>query len=334
MTPTPTTETQSSTTTAIQEGGAAAAAVENANGNLGAAATPEQTEVGAEGVQAAPTYTPNFKYKIKDAEFEFEDWAKTLVKEKTHEEKIRELYTKGHGIDEIKTSRDELKQKFEEIEPKYKTIEQSINMLGGYVRNGQMDKFFEALKIPEGLVLKYAADRLKFSQLPAEEQQRILNERATTQRLSETEEYSQTLEQQLEETRIAQRNLEIATALSRPDVQQVATQLETMVGKSGFFRDKVVEKGLLHFHTTGKDLTVQEAVQAVLQEVGPFLGVQQAGAGSAPANTQSQGPAVVVRQNQHIIPNIPTGGGSPVKKTPRSLDDLRAIRTQRAAVER
>jgi hypothetical protein len=282
----------------------------------------------------ASQYTPSYKYKILDKEYEFDAWMKPLLKDKDTEEKLRDLVTRSHGIDEIKKARDEFRTKLEDIEPKYKNIDASLTYLSDLVNKGDIRSFVEAIRLPKNKLLQYAIEELKYLQLPAEERSRIDAERAEAERVVSLETQNQTLQQQLYQASVQSREHELAMVTSRPDVQTVVNQFNALVGKPDAFRAKVVEKGLTHFHLTGQDLTAEQAVQAVLSEVRPLLGVAvsnpQLTAGQQLAGTgaTSAGQPVVVRETKPTIPNIQSGGVSPVKKQPRSLDDLRKLRSQ------
>jgi len=340
--------TTTETTTSVLDAGVNATVAANSGTTTSgetavAGKTTEGTEssataavMGTAAEQTIAAYSPNYKYKIKDQEFEFEDWAKNLAKEKTVEEKLRELYTKSHGLEEIKKARDEIKGKFEEVLPKYQGIEKSLNILSGYVKQGDLGSFFEALKIPEQLVLKYAVDRLKYSQLPPEERAKVDAAHQEKQQYRTIEEQNQALQEQVQQQGIAQRQMELNMVLSRQDVGTMATQYDTLVGRPGSFQQKIIEKGAAHYFTTGEDITAQQAAELVLAEVRPFLqgssGTQQAAPGEGAAQAQQSGQTVVANQQAQkpaVIPNIQASGGSPVKKTVKTLDDIKKIREQR-----
>lgn len=279
-------------------------------------------------------YAPSYKYKILDKEYEFDTWLKPLVKDKDTEEKLRDLVTRSHGIDEIKKARDEYRTKYEEIEPKYQNIDASLSYLSDLVNKGDIRSFVEAVRLPKNKLLQYAIEELKYLQLPAEERSRVDAERAEQERLVSLETQNQTLQQQLYQASVQTREQELSMVTSRPDVQAVVNQFNALVGKPDAFRTKVVEKGLSHFHLTGQDLTASQAVEAVLAEVRPLLGVGASGTQMAAgqqfsgAGATTAGQPVVVRETKPTIPNIQSGGVSPVKKQPRSLDDLRKLRAQ------
>ena len=292
-------------------------------------------EAAEETVKSSDTaYTPSYKYKILDKEYEFDAWMKPLLKDKETEEKLRDLVTRSHGIDEIKKSRDELRTKLEDVEPKYKNIDASLTYLSDLVNRGDIRAFVEAVKLPKKQLLQYAIEELKYLQLPAEERGRIDAERAEQERLVSLETQNQTLQQQLYQASVQSRNHELSMVTSRPDVAAVVNQFNALVGKPDAFRAKVVEKGLTHFHLTGQDLTAEQAVEAVLSEVRPLLGVSasiaqgQAGQATLGQGAMQAGQPVVVRETKPTIPNLQSGGVSPVKKQPRSLDDLRKLRNQ------
>lgn len=275
------------------------------------------------GGQDANPYTPNFKYKVKDKELEMAEWVRTAVKNKAHEDELRDLYTKSVGIDEIKQERDSIKANFTKLEPEYKQLTQSLDVLSGYVQQGDFGKFFKSLRIPEKAFLEYAVERLQYHNLPQEERARLdarVQEQERFQQLGQQNSaYEEALQRQAEQTRALEYNF----AVSKPEVSSFVQAYDAAVGTPGAFRQKVVEKGLLAAQYQGIDIGAEDAIQAVMKEFAGFI-KPSVGAGQLPQNTPMA--SQLGANNKPVIPNLSSsaGTGSPIKRTFKNLAEIRA----------
>jgi hypothetical protein len=260
----------------------------------------------------ASAYTPNFKYKVKDSEMEFDEWVRPVIKSKEHEEKLRDLYTKAMGLDEIKKDRDTIKESFSKLEPDYKQLTQSLDVLSGWAKNGEYDKFFEALRIPEDKILSYAVERIKYHQLPQEERARIDAARAQKENFAQVNYEKGSLESRLQEQSVKTRELEFQLHTSKPEVSQFVQAFEAKVGMPGAFRQKVIERGMLEYQLNGKDISAEEAISLVMKDWKPFVGIEQAQGQAQVQQVQAATQAVSGANNKPVIPNIQGQGGSPV----------------------
>ena len=146
-------------------------------------------------------WTPSFKYKVKDDEFDMEEWVKPLVTNKEIEEKLKVLHSKGHGIEDIKKDRTTLRETKQQLEEKLTTTEselnnmkQSLNIVSDWVQKGEMDKFFDALQIPEDKVLQYAIERLKYREMSPEQRAQIDAQKTQQRQLEEAQWQNQQLQ--------------------------------------------------------------------------------------------------------------------------------------------
>lgn len=333
--PSPKLETVSST----QAGGSTSLAGNNAgeSGVLSGAEGAVLPSAGANEVQAkgavqkangsgagntGEIFTPNFKFKVKDKELEFDDFIKPIVKDKQLEAKIREMYEKAHGLDEVKTARESFRTQVEEWKGKYTQVEDSLKTLGGLVNKGDFRTFFQALNIPKEKIIQYAIEELKYNELPPEQRAAIEQQRAKEQEFLQTQTQNQQLQTQMAQLVQQQAAFQLDQALAAPDVGTVAASYDARVGTPGAFRQEVIRRGQ-YYEAVHK---VSPPAHQLVGEIIALIGAQ--------GGTQAQGtPGQVVQtqQQQQQKPGIQTfsgGSKSPARKVPSSVDDLRKLRQQ------
>lgn len=298
------------------------------------AAPSEETQVEATATQgedagAAPVdgevadWTPTLKYKVKDSEYDIPEWAHGLIKDEATEKELKTLFSKGHGIEEIKEDRQGLRDQLTDITTQKESIDQSLNVLSEYVQKGDLRSFFDALQIPKDMVMKYAIEELKYQEMPAEQRQEIDNRRMRDQQLNELQYQNQTLQQQFESQQIEHKRNELNMAMSDPTTQSVVQQFDAAHG-AGAFQQEVIRRGVAHFHQNGVDIPPNQAVQEVIGLIGA-LGNTADPAATPPQSGLDQAPA-----KKPVIPNMRGKSTSPVRSQPSSIDDLRKIAEQMA----
>lgn len=283
--------------------------------NLGAGdANPEQ-----------PAWTPSYEFTVKDKKLQMDELFKPLIKSKDVEAKLKELYEKAHGLDEVKTSRETFKERATAAETKYQQTEQNLKMLGDVVKKGDFSTFFEVLNIPKQQILNYAIQELKFLELPAEQQAAIEAQRQQQQQFQYAQQENQTLQQQMQNMVVQQARQELNFETSKPEVQNAAQAFDARVGKQGAFMSEVIKRGQYYEAVHKTSPPAQQLVNEVLQFVG-----------MSAANPQVQATPQAI-PSQGVVPNsplpvIPAFNGSvsksPVRKAPSSIQDLREMRKQ------
>lgn len=271
-----------------------------------------------EAAEAAPEWKPNFEFVVKDTKHKFDDLVQPLVKTKEVEEKLRDLYSKAYGLDEVKADRQTVREKLQQAEEKYSRVETSLKTLGDYVGKGDFRSFFDALQIPREKIIRYAIEELKYAELPPEQRQVIEQEREMKQRIAAMEYENQSLQQQQANFVAQQVHNELRNELSKPEVSQIAQAYDARVGKPGAFEQEVIKRGAYYEAVHKTTVPVGQAVQEVLM----LAGVQAAQQTSASQVVSGQGAT-----KKPVIPNFNgSSGASPTKKVPNSVDDLRKIR--------
>lgn len=308
------TETQQAASTGVSEAKAAG------TGNDGAAS--QQTGQAAAGTDVSAQYIPNFKFKVKDKELEIDDFLKPVVKTKDVETKIREMYEKAHGLEEVKTSRETFKQQAEEWKGKYSTVESSLQTLGGYVKKGDFKSFFGTLNIPKEKIIQYAIEELKYQELPAEQKAQIDAQRQQQMEYEQSVNQSQTLQQQMQSMVQKQAEFELTQELAKPDVVSAMNAYDTRAQKAGAFKAEVIRRGQ-YYEAVHK---ISPPASQLVTEILNLIGVQQAQQGTQGTSQETSSQTVSHQQNKPTISTFAGGAKSPVKKVPQSIEDLRQLR--------
>jgi hypothetical protein len=283
----------------------------------GGSETASTTEV----VSQEAAWNPNFKFKVKDKEMEFDDFVRGSIKDKTQEGKLRELYEKAYGLDEVKASRNNFEQKFKESDTKYNQIAQSLGVLGQHVQNKDYGDFFSSLNIPKQDIIEYVINELRFQELPQEQRQVIEQQRELTRNYDFVHQQNQAMYQQMQSMVTQQARNELSVELQKPEVTGVAQMFDARIGKPGAFEQEVIRRGQYYEQVHQQSPTASQLVQEVLSMVGQ------------PQAAQVNQQAAIV-QKQADKPVIPTFAGgsqkSPTQKMPSSISDLKKMRQQRA----
>lgn len=266
---------------------------------------------------ATPAYTPNHKFKVLDKELEFEDWAKTAIKDAETEKRVRELHEKAHGLDSVKQDRQTLKTELSEAKERIAGTDRAIETIGQYARAKDWDSFFEALKIPKNEILQYAIQVAQREQLPPEQRQAWEEQRKAQKDAEYYKGQSQTLQQQTQSLQVQQLDFQLQQVMSTPDVTPVIEAYNAGMANPGAFKDFVVRIGQAHA-AGGNVLSAEQAVaEAVkhLRAANPQIG--------QPIVQTPVASNVVQPSGKQTLPNIQGRGTSPVKAAVKSLADLK-----------
>lgn len=271
----------------------------------------------------APAYTPNYKFKALDKEFEFDEWLRPHVKSQEHEKKLRELYEKAYGLDHVKSERDKIRTEYKTVNEQYSSLNRGLDQLTSMLKNKDFHGFFNSLEIPEQDILQYALSRVQYSQLPPEQRAIFDQQYAEKQRLAYYEQENRDLVVAYQNQMGQQRSYELDGYLSRPEVASTVSAFDARVGYPGAFRDEVIRRGQYYANLpNAQDIPVEQAVREIMNLAGPIAA--QAMAQQAPQD-MGLSQQVQAQQSKPVIPNIKGRGTSPAKKVVRSISDLRKL---------
>lgn len=263
--------------------------------------------------QEAAIYQPNFKYKVKDKELEFDEFVRGAIKDKDSEEKLRKIYTSASGVDELRTQRDE-------VVSRYQTVQGELTKVAKSIEKGDMDSALAILGIPPEKVFEWVSEKIKYENLPKEQQQAYDREREAVAARERLEERNGSFENQLQDIKAHARGLELDVALNGENIREVANAYDARIGKAGAFREKVALYGASVFAASGKDVSAIEAASHVANEWKPFLTGPSGNGGDASPTAGK--PTIIERNASPIIPAIGRGGATG-KQTFNSVDDLK-----------
>lgn len=289
-------------------------------------AAPETTNDGADGApEGEPAaYTPNWKFKVLDKEYEIDEFARSAIKSAEHEQKMKELYQKAHGLDHIKPkyqqTRETLSQVQARLQQEHEPLVSQIRQLGAEAQKGELEPLLQAFKVSDEVLFKAAQARLKYRELPAEEKARIDREKELSRKAAQGDQSVQTLQQAYVAQAVEFRSMQLDHALGKPEIQEIAQAMDARFGKPGAFRSEVIKRGQLAYISQRQDIPVDQLVKEVAAEWGPFVRGAQASANPAtPTNTAGAAP------QKKVIPNIGSSQGSPARKEVRSIADLKKL---------
>lgn len=265
-------------------------------------------------------YSPNYTYRFRNEDLEFDEFIKPVINSPEIEEQIRELYTRAKGLDNVKTRFEETKQRMADLEleaQRYKEENEFATQgIEGLKKLALEDfpSFAHIIGLDDKTVLSYANRRLDYQEKPEHERAEI--DRETSSRASQ---YTQTLEleklrRQNEGLMRAQHDKEMSQALSMPEISKFQTVFDKRMGKEGTFQDYVRQHGSNEYKRTQKYVPPLVAVQSVYNQFKPlFMDALDEVSKKEEANSKKKAP-------RNLGPGRST---TPVNKKYKSLDDLR-----------
>ena len=288
---------------------------------------PDSAPVEVDAIQPIQeTWTPNFeKLKVMDKEFDWDEDIKKIVT-KDNYDKLKEFHNKAYGLPFVKERYSQAKEenkRLKEVEQNFTQVNQNIDYITTLLNKGDLHTFFKALNIPDQTVMKYALDRASYYELPAEQKQEYDKNIESRQMLGVYEQQNALLQQQVQQQAVNTREQELSSYLSKPEVQQVASEFDTKLGRPGAFREEIIKRGQHAFYHTQNDISPDQAGNEVLNIFKNFINV-----GNAPQAIQ---PTITNPKDKPIIPNIKSGSQSPAKKLPKNIADLKEMAKQMEA---
>lgn len=271
----------------------------------------------AEPVEVAPTYTPDFTYKVNKEVREIPEHYRSFITDADREKEFRDIMERADGIHDVKAHRDRL---VKEIDEQYKPANDILNQANSYLSQGDLQGFFEYSGLKDEDIFNYALKRLELKENPdkarAYEQQRYIQSQNT-----ELQNQVNRLQEQYNQQAAAQRINELDSYLSRPENLEVVNTYDAQVGTPGAFRQEVIRRGQYYAQVNNLDRSVEELYREISAPFAGFVGQQnQSGIQTTPSGVVTGGG----NQGKPTLPKLQGRGGSPVRKTTyRSVADLR-----------
>lgn len=281
----------------------------------------------APGTPAA--YQANYKYKAFGKEKELPEAFRSLIKDDKSEKEVKEVFTRADAFDDMKSQRENIQKEFQSVLGTHQALDKDVRRVMNFKNTGDFDNFFASLKISDKEVFDWAQAKLAAMKDPAQLQQYQSAAQQRASLLDQQESYTN-LQQSYSNQAVQARTMQLDMTLGRPDVSSMASAWDSKVGQIGAFRNLVIQEAANAYFMSGQktDMSVEEAVDSVMKKFGKFVEASpQAIPSAVPlapgAPAAPQAPPVIPAAKP-VIPNIQGKGASPVKKVPKSLDELRA----------
>lgn len=267
----------------------------------------------------AEEYAPNTKYTVLDEEHEFDPKLHAVLSAET-EPLIRELYERSHGLDGIKTKLGETRQERDQYRGSFEGLQGEVQRIIGYKTSGDLDSFFEALKMDPRDLAQYILQKAQIEQLPPEQKAVYTEREMLRRRMNVLENNFQSVNTQSEQHAVQARVAELDSTLSSPEYISVAGQFDQRNGK-GSFRKAIMAHGASEYHTSKRDLSGKEAVASFVKTYGLEAPKPVAKPGAAATKR------VVAKPKAKTIPNLGSSQASvTAEQKPKSLDDIKKYR--------
>ena len=283
------------------------------------AVVPATADSAVQAPAAASAYSPNFKYKAFGKDYEIEEFWRPLIKDAESEKMVKDIFTRTHAFDDLKSKSDVTQREFHNLLEDHQALDKDVRRVMTFFKNKDFGNAFAALRISREDIFDYVQRELDHMNLPPEQRRQIETQSQERQRLYEMEQANEHLQQQYQQQSVQARNVQLDMVLSRPDVANTASVIDQRLGHIGAFRDLVIEEAQKVYYSTGQDISAEQAANLVLQKYGKLVAVED-----ARAQVPMQAPVPQV-QAKPVIPSVQGRGTSPVKKVPKSLEDLKAL---------
>ncbi len=285
-------------------------------------------------------YKLNPKFKAVGNEYELPKWAQGIIKDEATEKEVKDVFEKAMGLEHVKMRHQELLNSNGELNHSHQEVLGGLDELKGLYAEATsptgniriLDDFFGKLKIPQNVILQYAASLVDYMEMPPNQQQLIdahIAARREARGLSKvnTAHFDRAFQAETQA-----RVMRLNAALEKPDIAPIAQKYDSFPGrKLGDFARRVAEHGeYTYIKSQGKtDLPIEDAVKQVIDMYG--LGVQAPNGspqatGAAPAPAKAGTPPVVPHNPKvPVIPSISGRNTSPTKVKPKNLAELRKM---------
>ncbi len=271
---------------------------------------------------ATPAYTPDFKVKIKGKEHEIDEMFRGLIKDADSEKKVKEIFEKAYGIESVKADRQAIKQEHEGFRSAVIPFLQTYDQFTQLRDQGNLGAAFKVANISDEQVFEYALQKLQMDQNP------VMAKTFQAQQESSIKE----LELQRKVAMYEQRDTVTAEQSFANELEQsmeanasLVNQINQKFGSEEFFRDEVVQYGLLQMRK-GVQVSPSEATAAVVNKYKQFFPSNSLQTAPAAASVASAAPTAPARPS--TMPNVGNTNVSPVAKKVRSMEDLFAAQKE------
>ena len=274
----------------------------------------DSVKEGTETIQ--PTYQPNYKFSVMDKEHEIDEWARPWIKDAETEKKLKDLYTKAYGLDQVKSRATEMESELGKYRENYTGLYNDVSEAFNLRDRGDLDGFFKKVGLTNDKIYDWILDKINRQNLPPEQRQVYEQLEAKQRAEYEREQQFASMNNQYQSLAEKYREMEVDFGLAKPEVQDIVNRYDAANGK-GAFKRFVGEYGVMIHSQTGQDPTAEDAISAVIKRIGGIMGQPQA--------TQNHTASGGQEKPLPVIPNVSGRNISPTRKTPRSIADLKKL---------
>lgn len=293
----------------------------------------------AAGAVETNQYKPNFKYKAALQEKEVDEFWRPLIKDAESEKRVIEALQRLDGFDSVKSSREKLNQEYQSLFNDFSEQNKLVQRVEKSLQSNDLSSAFRQLGVTNEQVFKWTQEQLQRMEMPPEQRKAYEEaEQLRAQQMDVQEQMSQ-YQRMYEDQAVQARTVHLDLVLSRQDVAKAAESWDSLMGEQGAFRNLVIQEAQNQWFQSQRDLSAEQAVQLVMQKFGKVMSGQasmmqsQPQAGVAQIQQPMTQPAPQAQQQKPVIPNINGKGTAPIKKVPKSLDDLKKMAKELQASE-
>ena len=226
--------------------------------------------------QTQSEWQPDYSYAVKDDQFEFDELVKSAVTSKEAEEHLRQLYTKAYGLDHVKHSlertekevsdwRDKATSYMEEAE----LAKQSTEGLKNLAKT-DFPSFAHLMGIDDNTILRYANNRLDYSEKPDHEKRAIDEDMERRSTSYQSNAQLDQLRKQNERLMQERHNDMMSRAMSQPEINDFAKRFDQRMGE-GAFKKQVRNYGSTQWQTSKQYVEPSVAVQTIYAQFKPLF---------------------------------------------------------------
>ena len=280
----------------------------------------EQVSSTVETEEEVTEYTPNYSYKVKDEEFEFDEFLRGSVTSTEQEEALRELYTKSRGLEGYKDKLTTKEQEYNELMQEAGTYTDGFKTLKKHVDHanstGDFREVGKALGLSDEKLVEYAVKLAEEAALPEDQRDLINQNRELQDKLNSVEGRMTNYEaQQLKSDQQAKADY------VRKTIEETPQGVEVWQAMADVNRDMVRE-----FYYMGDEMISAGLNPQIKDIVGKLVSNNQHLLELKTLRQQQQQPQVQADIGQKpTLPTVKGNNTAAVVKEVSSIDDLKRI---------
>lgn len=268
-------------------------------------------------VEESSQFIPNTKYTVNGQEFEFDERIKSSIKNKEDEDWFREVFEKSSAFDDKKTKLNKTRERYDSLNQEFNAYKNEIEPLIEMKNRGDYKNLIKAIGIDGQTIIQLAQDQIAYNQLTSEQKAQYNRIEQASFDHYEIEKVNRNYEQRIAELEARENKSLVLSELNRPESREAINSFDQRNGKDAFFNE-VVKRGAFYEKVHG----IVKEPSSLVDEVLQILNISTPQSPTASKNSNLDN----IVEKPPVIPNTgQSGSGSPVKRTPRSLDELKEL---------